>query len=59
MTREALKAPKRVLRAWSLDIFSAVFRDSAPKARYQNSLGQATGRFRPVGAALGKPIQKG
>jgi hypothetical protein len=32
---------------WSLDIYSFVFRDSAPKARYQNSLGQAKAGFGP------------
>jgi hypothetical protein len=34
-------------RAWSLAIYSFVFRDSAPKARYQNSLGQAKAGFGP------------
>ena len=32
---------------WSLAIYSFVFRDSAPKARYQNSLGQAKVGFGP------------
>ena len=32
---------------WSLDICSFVFRDSAPKARYQDSLGQAKAGFGP------------
>jgi hypothetical protein len=34
-------------RPWSLDIYSFVFRDSAPKARYQDSLGQAKAGFGP------------
>ena len=34
-------------RHWSLAIYSFVFRDSAPKARYQDSLGQAKAGFDP------------
>ena len=34
-----------VARLWSLAIYSFVFRDSAPKARYQDSLGQAKAGF--------------
>jgi hypothetical protein len=33
--------------AWSLAIYSLVFGDSAPKARHQNSLGQAKAGFGP------------
>ena len=43
---------------WSLAIYSLVFGDSAPKARYQNSLGQAKAGF-GRGAALGKRKKKG
>jgi len=40
---------------WSLAIYGFFLPNSAPKARYQGSLGQATGPLSARRAALGKP----